>query len=43
MTAISASNHRQYFTNFGYSALHNSDKCLPERKKEVTQNYKVID
>jgi hypothetical protein len=29
MTASSASNHRQYFTYFGYSALHNSERCLP--------------
>ena len=29
MTATSASNHRQYFTYFGYSALHNSARCLP--------------
>jgi hypothetical protein len=29
MTASSASNHRQYFTCFGYSALHNSARCLP--------------
>ncbi|KAM7518825.1 hypothetical protein LguiB_017787 [Lonicera macranthoides] len=30
ITAISASNHRQYFTYFGYSTLHNSDKCFPD-------------
>ena len=29
MTANSASNHRQYFTYFGYSNLHNSERCLP--------------
>lgn len=31
MTAISASNHKKYLTNIGYSALHNSDRCFPER------------
>lgn len=31
MTASSASNHRQYFTYLGYSALHNSERCFPER------------
>lgn len=31
MTAISASIHKQYLTVLGYSALHNSDKCLPEK------------
>lgn len=31
MTAISASNHKQYLTIIGYSALHNSDRCFPER------------
>lgn len=43
MTATSASNHRQYLTNTGYSALHNSDKCFPvKKKKEERINYKTI-
>lgn len=29
MTATSANNHKQYFTNNGYSALHSSAKCFP--------------
>ena len=29
MTANSANNHRQYLINIGYSALHNSERCLP--------------
>lgn len=29
MTATSASNHKQSFTYFGYSTLHNSARCFP--------------
>ncbi|KAE9450471.1 hypothetical protein C3L33_17628, partial [Rhododendron williamsianum] len=29
MTATSANSQRQYFTNAGYSTLHNSDRCFP--------------
>lgn len=31
ITAISASTHKQYLTYNGYSALHNSDRCIPVR------------
>lgn len=35
MTTISASNHRQYFTNIEYSALHTSDRCFPVHTPKV--------
>lgn len=34
ITASSASNHRQYLTINGYSALHNSERCFPEINHE---------
>lgn len=45
MTAISASNHKQYLTIIGYSALHNSDRCFPERlsnQKNICMLVKII-
>lgn len=51
ITAISASNHKQYLTNNGYSALHNSDRCIPVRMfvfiyqkpiRETIHEYKNI-
>lgn len=41
MTAISASNHKQYLTIIGYSALHNSDRCFPERLKQ-SEKYMYV-
>lgn len=42
MTAISASNHRQYVTYFGYSALHSSDKCLPAHQNNKSKTKLII-
>lgn len=38
MTATSASNHRLHLTYFGYSALHNSARCLPENPTPQHKN-----
>lgn len=43
MTASSASNHKQYLTNSGYSALHNSARCFPvihHNKKLINYHFK---